>query len=99
MPSKRRKPSEIALEILDCIEEKGESTKWDLIKILGTSSQFTHWIEDFLIKEKFVKERKEGNNYFYSKTRLGEQFHELLSNGKFMRAFLQLSGKRLRRKY
>jgi len=98
VPSKRRKPSEIALEILDCIDKKGESTKWDLIKILGTGSQFTHWIKDFLIKEKFLEERKEANHSFYRKTRVGNQLHELLRNGKIMRAFLQLSGKRLRRK-
>lgn len=98
VPSRRRRASEITLEIFDCIEKKGESTKWDLIKILGTGSQFIHWIENFLIKENFIQERKEGNHYFYRMTRNGNQFHELLKNGKLMRAFIQISGKRLRRK-
>jgi predicted transcriptional regulator len=98
VPLKRRKPSEIALELLDCIDKKGESNKWDLIKILGTGSQFNHWIEDFLIKEKFVEERKVTNHTFYRKTKVGNQFHELLRNGKIMRGFLQISGRRLRRK-
>ena len=98
MPSTRRRPSEIALELLDCIDKKGQSTKWDLLKILGTGSQFTHWMADFLIKEKFVEETKMDNHYFYRKTKMGEQFHSLLRNGKILKAFLQLSGKRLRRK-
>ncbi|MCW4055134.1 MAG: hypothetical protein NWE84_09515 [Candidatus Bathyarchaeota archaeon] len=96
MPSKRRSPSEIALEILDCIEEKGEATKWDLLKILGTGWQFHHWIEEFLLKERFVEERKEANHYFYRKTDAGNQFHKLLRNGKMMRALMHMSGKRLR---
>jgi len=95
--SSRRKPSEIVLEILDCIDEKGEATRWDLTKILGTTWQFHHWIEDFLLKDKFIKERKEKNHYFYSTTALGVQFYELLKNGKLLKAFIKVSGKRLRR--
>lgn len=97
MPAKRRNPSEIALEILDFIEHNGEASKWDLTKILGTGSQFHHWIDDFLLKEKFVQERKESNHIYYQKTETGNQFHLLLKNGKIMRAFLQISGRRLRR--
>ena len=97
MLSKRRRPSEIALEILDCIDEKGEATKWDLLKILGTSWQFHHWIDEFLLKERFVEERQEKNHCFYGKTEVGNQFHELLRNDKIMRALMQLSGNRLRR--
>ena len=98
VPSIRRRPSEIALEILDCIDKNGQSNKWNLLKILGTSSQFTHWMNDFLIKEKFVEESKFENHYVYRKTKMGNQFHELLRNGKLVNAFLQISGKRLRRK-
>jgi len=98
VPSKRRRPTEIALEILNIIEKKGEASKWDLIKILGTGEQFRHWVEDFLIEERLVEERKEGNHSYYRKTRLDEQFHGLLKNGKIMRVFLQISGRRLRRK-
>lgn len=98
VPSTRRSPSEIALEILDCIDKKGQSNKWDLLKILGIGTQFTHWMNDFLIKEKFVEEIKMDNHYVYRKTKMGNQFHELLRNGKLVNAFLQLSGKRLRRK-
>jgi len=98
VPSTRRSPSEIALEILDCIDKKGQSNKWDLLKILGTGTQFTHWMNDFLIKEKFVEEIKMDNHCVYRKTKMGNQFHELLRNGKLVNAFLQLSGKRLRRK-
>jgi len=95
--SSRRKPSEIVLEILDCIVDKGEATRWDLTKILGTTWQFHHWIEDFLLKERFITERKEKNHYFYSITDLGVQFYELLKNGKLLKAFIKISGKRLRR--
>ena len=97
MSSSRRKPSEIVLEILGCIVDKGEATRWDLTKILGTTWQFHHWIEDFLLKENFITERKEKNYYFYSITDLGMQFYELLKNGKLLKAFIKISGKRLRR--
>ena len=29
-----------AVEQLDCVSEKGEATKWDLIKVLGNDAQF-----------------------------------------------------------
>jgi len=36
----RRSPDVIALELLDAVEERGEATKWDLIKVLGNDAQF-----------------------------------------------------------
>jgi len=37
----RRAPTTIALELLDCIDEKGgRASKWDLIKIVGNEAQF-----------------------------------------------------------
>jgi predicted transcriptional regulator len=96
----RRKPSKIALEILDCIDQKnGKASKWDLIKILGNESQFQHWITNFLIKDKFIKEIEESKRSFYCKTETGEFFHKLLKNGKLVHALLRVSGKRLRREY
>ena len=97
MSSSRREPSQIALELLDCIDQKGEATRWDLIKILGNVSQFRHWVEEFLMKEEFVEERRELRNYFYKKTETGELFHKLLKNGMIMRALLRVSGRRLKR--
>jgi len=96
--SSRREPTEIALKLLDCIDEKGEATRWDLIKILGNTWQFHHWVEDFLMKERFVEERRESRYYFYKKTETGELFHKLLRNDKIMKALLCVSGKRLKRK-
>jgi len=95
--SSRREPSLIALQLLDCIEEKGEATRWDLVKILGNTSQFHHWVEEFLIREGFVEERSDSGRYFYSKTEVGELFHKLLKSGNIMKSLLRLSGKRLRR--
>lgn len=95
----RRSPSTIALNLFDCINEKGEATRWDLIKILGNTEQFRLWVEDFLLKEKLVKERRESKHYFYKKTESGELFHTLLKNGKIMKEFLRVSGKRLRREF
>ena len=96
----RRKPSKIALEILDFIDQNdGKASKWDLIKILGNESQFQHWITNFLIKDKFIKEIEESKRSFYSKTETGEFFHKLLKNGKLVHALLRVSGKRLRREY
>ena len=98
MPFPRRKPARIALDLMDCIDEKnGEASKWDLIKVVGTESQFHYWIEEFLLKEKFVEEQQDSNHYFYKKTETGELLHRLLKNGKIMHTMLRVSGKRLRR--
>jgi predicted transcriptional regulator len=95
----RRKPARIALELLDCIDErKGTASKWDLIKVVGTESQFHYWIEEFLLRDKFVEEQQDSNHYFYKKTETGELLHKLLKNGKIMQALLRVSGKRLQRK-
>ena len=96
MPSSRRSPSEIALELLDCIDEKGEAARWDLIKIVGTTWQFHQWVENFLVKERLVEERRESRRCFYKKTESGELFHGLLRNGKIMKALLRVGGKRLK---
>jgi hypothetical protein len=94
----RRPPSRIALELLDQIDQKeGKASKWDLIKILGNESQFQHWVTNFLLKDKFIKELHESNHTFYSKTQNGEFFHQLLKNGRIVHALLRVSGKRLRR--
>ena len=94
----RRKPSIIALELPNCIDQNNaRASKWDLIKILGNESQFQHWITEFLINDKFITVNQESNHVFYSKTQTGELLHRLLRNGKVLRAFLRLSGKRLRR--
>ncbi len=93
----RRSPNTIALDLLECIEDKRKATKWDLIKILGNEAQFTLWIEKFLLPEKVLVEIKEGRNYFYMKTQRGELFHMLLKNGNIIKLFNRISGKRLRR--
>jgi predicted transcriptional regulator len=94
----RRKPARIALDLLDCIDEKnGNATKWDLIKVVGTESQFHYWIEEFLLRDKFVEEQRKSNRHYYKKTQTGELLHKLLRNGKIMHALLRVSGKRLRR--
>ena len=94
----RRKPARIALELFDCIDEKnGQASKWDLIKVVGTESQFHYWIEEFLLKDKFVEEQQTSNRSFYKKTESGELLHRMLKNGKIMHALVRVSGKRLRR--
>lgn len=94
----RRKPARIALELLDCIDERnGKASKWDLIKVVGTESQFHYWVEEFLLRDKFVEEQRKSNRYYYKKTETGELLHKLLRNGKIMQALLRVSGKRLRR--
>jgi len=93
----RRDASQIALELLDCMDEGGRATRWDLIKVLGNTEQFRHWVEDFLLKDGLVQEKPEGRVTYYTKTGRGELFHQLLRNGNVMRSFLRVSGKRLRR--
>ena len=92
----RRSPDTIALELLNCIEEKGEATKWDLIKVLGNETQFRIWINNFFLHEKVIIERKEGEYYFYRKSERGELFHQLLKSGNLIKLFGSISGRRLR---
>ena len=92
----RRSPDEIALELLDAIEEETEATKWDLIKVLGNDTQFKIWIDDFFIPEKVVTERREGRNYYYTMTERGKLFHKLLKSGNMIKIFNRVSGRRLK---
>jgi predicted transcriptional regulator len=92
-----RDPVQIAYQLLGFIEEKGRATRWDLIKILGNTRQFGHWIKGFLLKDKFVVEEQEGNTHYYSLTPNGDLLLRLLRNGNVMRSIVRLSGKRLRR--
>ena len=94
--SNRRSPDEIALELLDSIEDKTEASKWDLIKILGNDTQFRIWITDFFIPEKVVNERREGRNYHYTLTERGKLFHRLLKSGNMIKLFNRVSGRRLK---
>lgn len=94
--SERRSPDTIALELLDCVAEKGEATKWDLIRVLGNDAQFRKWIDDFLLPEGVLTERREGRNYFYTMTDRGRLFHRLLKSGNVIKLFSRVSGKRLR---
>jgi len=86
----------IALELLDTVEMRGEATKWDLIKVLGNDAQFKKWVEDFMLPEKVLTERRDGRNYYYTKTERGEQFHRLLRSGNLIKLFNRVSGRRLR---
>jgi predicted transcriptional regulator len=90
----RRRPSEIAFELLNAINSD-RATKWELTKILGNTAQFRHWVEDFLLKDKLVEESMEGRVTYYSLTVRGELLYSLLKNGDVMRSILRLSGKRL----
>ncbi len=98
MPFPRREPARIALELLSCIDEReGKASKWDLIKVVGTESQFHDWVDEFLLKDKFIEEQRVSNHYFYRKTETGELLHKLLKNARIMQALTRVSGKRLRR--
>ena len=92
----RRTPDAIALELLNIVEERGEATKWDLIKVLGNETQFRIWIENFLLPEKVLVERREGRHYFYTMTERGELLHRLLKSGNLIKVFRRVSGRRLR---
>jgi hypothetical protein len=94
--SERRTPDTIALELLDCVAEKGEATKWDLVKVLGNDAQFRKWIDGFFLPEGVLAERREGRYYFYTMTERGELFHRLLKSGSLIKLFNRVSGRRLR---
>lgn len=97
--SEPRDPFQLAYQLLSFIEENGRATRWDLIKILGNTRQFSHWIDGFLLKDRFITEQKESNNRarFYFLTPNGELLLRLLKNGNVMRSITRLGGKRLRR--
>ena len=92
----RRSPDVIALELLNCVEENGEATKWDLIKVLGNEAQFGLWVERFFLVEGVLVERREGKRYYYKKTERGELFHKLLRSSSMIKIFSRVSGRRLR---
>ena len=92
-----RSPSEIALQLLDLVDEEGKASKWELTKLLGNTAQFRHWVDGFLLKEGHLLEIQEGRVTYYIKTERGNLFHRLLKNGNLMRSFLRISGKRLNR--
>ena len=94
--SVRRTPDAIALELLNTLDERSEATKWDLIKVLGNEAQFRKWVDGFMLPEKVLTERRDGRNYYYTKTERGEQFHRLLRSGNLIRLFNRVSGRRLR---
>lgn len=95
--SEPRDPVQISYQLLSFIEEKGSATRWDLIKILGNTRQFNHWIDGFLLKDRFIAEKRESNTRLYSLTPNGELLLRLLKNGNIMRSITRLSGRRLRR--
>ena len=92
----RRSPDIIALELLNTVDDRGEATKWDLIKVLGNETQFRIWIENFFLPEKVLVEHREGRHYFYKKTERGELFHTLLRRGNIIKLFTRISGRRLK---
>lgn len=86
------------MDIFEIIQQKSNrASKWDLLKVVGTESQFHFWVEDFLVKDKFISVDEVEGHSFFCKTDSGELLHELLKNGRMMKAFLRVSGKRLRR--
>jgi predicted transcriptional regulator len=92
-----RSPVEIAYEIMKHVMDNDGASRWDLIKILGNSRQFRHWVTDFLVQDGFLMEHSEGNNYTYTITDSGAMLYKLLQKGNLMSSIFKLSGKRLTR--
>lgn len=96
--SKPREPVDIAFEILTSIDGNERTTRWDLTKLLGNTRQVYHWIDNFLLKDKFLVEEKEGNTSVYTLTENGKLLLRLLRSGVLIKSVLRLGGKRLRRR-
>lgn len=96
--SRPREPVDIAFEILSSIENNERTTRWDLTKILGNTRQVHHWIDNFLLKEKFLMEYKEDKASVYTLTENGKLLLRLLRSGVLIKSVLRLGGKRLRRR-
>ena len=85
----------ITLELFNCIDKKkGNASKWDLIKVVGTVSEFHYWIEEFVLGDKFVIVKQDSNRNFYRKTETEEILYKLLRNGRIMQVLLRVSGNR-----
>lgn len=96
---KPRDPVDIAFEILSSIEKGERTTRWDLTKILGNTRQVYHWIDNFLLKDRFIINEKEGTTTIYSLTENGRILLKLLRNGVVIKSILRLGGKRLKREH
>ncbi len=94
--SRPREPVDIAFEILSHIETNERTTRWDLTKILGNTRQVYHWIDNFLVKDRFLVEEKEENASVYTLTENGKLLLKLLRSGVLIKSVLRLGGKRLR---
>ena len=92
-----REPVDIAFEILSTIEKNDRTTRWDLTKILGNTRQVNHWIDNFLLKDKFLIETIETDATTYTLSDNGRLLLRLLRNGVIIKSILRLGGKRLRR--
>ena len=92
-----RDPVDIAFEILSSIEKNERTTRWDLTKILGNTRQVYHWIDNFLLKDKFLTEHKDDSATTYTLTENGQILLRLLRNGVVIKSILRLGGRRLRR--
>jgi len=95
MSFRRRKPAKITYQLLRYIDENDEATKWDLTKIVGTTSQFDHYVTNFLMRKGFIEERREDRFYFYSMTPNGKNLFSVLRQDNLFKAILRISGKRL----
>jgi predicted transcriptional regulator len=94
-----RDPIEITYQLLKFIDENGKASRWDLTKILGNTRQTNHWIDGFLLKDKFINKTTNENVNYYRLTDNGRLLLNLIKNGNMMRSIFRLSGKRLRRYY
>jgi predicted transcriptional regulator len=92
-----RDPIEITYQLLKFIDENGKASRWDLTKILGNTRQANHWIDGFLLKDKFIDKIANENVNYYKLTDYGQLLLNLVKNGNVMRSIFRLSGKRLRR--
>ena len=92
----RRRPAEITFKIIKFIRDQPETKKTDLIYIVGNEVQYKSYIEDTLIKDGYITEKKEDRRYFYQITDKGEELFQLLKKDYLMKMFLKISGKRLR---
>jgi predicted transcriptional regulator len=85
------------LKIFDKIDEKsGKALKWDLIKLVGSEAAFKRLITNLLLKNRLLKEFKEGRRTYYSKTEDGELFHKTLRNDYLLKTWARIGKKKLR---
>jgi len=86
-----------ALRFFNEIDKKGgKALRWDLYKIAGNEANLNNWLQNFFLHHDFLREIKQEGRIYYEKTEAGQKWHQIILTDRFLTAYRQISGKKLR---